>query len=427
MTIDPLTACDYYKVGHAPMYPYGTTKVYSNQTPRKSRVEGVNKVVVSGLQYFVKEYLINTWNKNFFNKPWEHVAKKHLRKMDNTLGAGKVKLEQIKALHQLGYLPISIKALPEGALCPMRVPMFTITNTVDHAYWLVNYLETILSTTTWQSITSATIALEYRKLLNKFALETVGNTDFVQWQGHDFSFRGMSSYESACMSGFGHLLSFTGTDTIPAIDFAEEYYNADVEKELVGGSVFATEHAVASFNIIYGNAEYTFDAMLKEFIDRTPEGYEKAENIDPKLIKEYAFLKWYITIFAPNGVASYVGDTYNLFAVVAEILPRLKPEIMARNGGFPVDRLVIRPDSFWTDPVDCLCGFGGYHPQMEKLTPREKLVVKKGLIESLYDIFGGVVNKLGYKELDYHIGAIYGDSITLERCKNICLRLKDKG
>jgi nicotinamide phosphoribosyltransferase len=200
-----------------------------------------------------------------------------------------------------------------------------------------------------------------------------------------------------------------------------------VDKELVGASVPATEHAVASFNIIYGNRQ--FAEAEAEFIARTPQGYEipALGQIDPKLIKEYAFLKWYITECVPKGVASYVGDTYNLFSVVAEILPRLKPEIMARTGGFPVDKLVIRPDSFWTDPVDCLCGFGGYHPQMEKLTTREKHVVQKGLIESLWDIFGGTVSPKGYKLLDSHIGSIYGDSITKTRGEAICLRLKAKG
>jgi nicotinamide phosphoribosyltransferase len=95
---------------------------------------------------------------------------------------------------------------------------------------------------------------------------------------------------------------------------------------------------------------------------------------------------------------------------------------MSRGG-----TLVIRPDSFWTDPVDCLCGWDGWHPQMDKLTKEEVVTVKKGLIESLWDIFGGPINSKGYKELDSHIGAIYGDSITIERAEQICQRLKDKG
>lgn len=429
--IQPVILNDFYKQGHGPMYPFGTQRVYSNETARKSRVEGTHSIVVFGIQYFVKEYLMTQWTEGFFNKPWEQVKKKYLRLIKATLGPDAVNIDAVKQLHDLGYMPIKIKALEEGSSCNIRVPFFTITNTVDHAYWLVNFLETLISCVTWQPITSATIARDFRKMLDKYALETVGDTSFVQWQGHDFSFRGMSSVETACVSGAGHLLSFTGTDTIPAIEFLENYYNADLDKELIGASVPATEHAVASFNIIYGNDDprFGYDAMLKEFIARTPAGRPtpKAEDLDERLIKEYAFLKWYITVRVPKGVASYVGDTYNIFSVVAEILPRLKPEIMARTGGFPIDRLVIRPDSFWTDPIDCLCGYDGYHPQMDKLTALEKEVVRKGLIESLWDIFGGTTSPKGYKMLDVHIGAIYGDSITKERGEKISLRLKAKG
>lgn len=427
MTTNPLFQTDFYKVGHASMYPDNTTFAYNNMTARKSRINGVNTVVVAGLQYFLKEYVIKNWNENFFNRPFTKVKREYLRLMDATMGPGVVTATHLKKLHKLGYMPLEIKSLPEGSSVPIRTPMATIKCTVGHASWLGNYLETIWSATVWQPITSATIAREYRRIFDNYALETVGNIAFSQWQGHDFSFRGMSSFESACTSGFGHLIYFTGTDTIPAITFAEKYYNANVEKELVGGSVPASEHAVASFNIIFGTKDYK--AALKEYIERTPSDRPRPieAEIDPKLIKEYAFLKRYITKLFPKGVCSYVMDTYNMFAVVAEILPRLKPEIMARAGGFPVDKLVMRPDSFWTDPVDCLCGFDGYHAQMDKLTEREKEVVRKGLVESLWDIFGGTISEKGYKLLDSHIGCIYGDSITIERAKDICERLKNKG
>ena len=164
-----------------------------------------------------------------------------------------------------------------------------------------------------------------------------------------------------------------------------------------------------------------FEAVEAEFIARTPAGTKVKEKYDRLLVAEYAFMKWLITEAYPKGLVSYVSDTYNLFAVVSEVLPRLKKEIMSRDG-----KWVLRPDSFWTDPVDCLCGFEGYHPQMEKLTTAEKEVVRKGLIESLWDIFGGVTSAKDYRILDSHIGAIYGDSITIERADKICTRLKDK-
>ncbi len=390
LNISPLVSCDFYKQGHAPMYPKGTTRVYSNLTPRKSRIEGINSVVVFGNQYFIKAYIMDGWNAKFFLRPWEEVSVPYQMLMDATLGPGAVTLGRLKELHDLGYMPLHIKALPEGSLCPIRVPALTITNTVDHAYWLVNFLETIVSCTVWQPYTSATLAREYLREFRRAALETTGDTSFCQWQGHDFSMRGMSSLESACTSGAAHLAAgFTGTDTIPAISFLAQYYGANPFKELVGASVRATEHSVMCF----GNKDGEL-ATFERLIDNTPN----------------------------DAILSIVSDTWSLPYVLTTILPALKTKIAMRPG-----KIVIRPDSFWTDPVDCLCGFDGYHPQMEKLTLAEKAGVKKGVIESLYDLFGGTVNAKGYRQLSPCIGTIYGDSISLDRQARTHARLKAKG
>lgn len=402
MNIFPPLQVDFYKPNHAIMYPEGTTKIYSNLTPRKSRIKDINSVVVFGIQYFVIEYLMTQWNNLFFNQPKEVVVGKYKRMMDNTLGKDVVSTKHLEELWEVGYLPLHIKALPEGTLCPIGVPCLTITNTVDSAFWLVNYLETIMSTIVWQPMTSATIAFEYRKLLDKYAKETTGNTDGVQWQGHDFSMRGMSSLESACTSGAGHLLSFTGTDTIPAISFLEQFYGANVEKELVGASVPATEHSV----MCMGTKDDEFGTF-------------------ERLIDMAHANKW--------PIISIVSDTWDLWKVCTEYLPRLKDKII--NGP---TKIVIRPDS--GDPVDIICGYPLWKNYDEYLkdinqeiedkvrdTPPSTINEFKGVIELLWDAFGGTVNELGYKVLDPHIGAIYGDSITLERAKQICERLKSKG
>ena len=242
MIRNPLLNTDFYKVSHYQMYPKGTTRIYSNFTPRKSRLEGVDGVVVFGIQYMIIERLINDWYIGFFKN--KSAIPEYKKFIDLTLGKDTVTTEHLEKLYDIGYLPLRIKALFEGTICPIGVPMLTITNTVDHAYWLVNYLETIISCTLWQPITSATIAHAYNKLMCRYALETTGSDEFVQWQGHDFSMRGMSSLESAETSGAGHLISFTGTDCIPAISFLERYYGANIEKELIGASVPATEHSV---------------------------------------------------------------------------------------------------------------------------------------------------------------------------------------
>ena len=242
--MNPLLLTDGYKLDHRRQYPEKTTLVYSNWTPRKSRIEGIDKVVLFGLQYFIKKYLMEMFDEEFFNQPKNDILLKYARRINHYLGENAVGTQHIADLHDLGYLPIVIKALPEGTEVPIRVPMFTLYNTKPEFYWLTNYFETLMSTVIWMPCTSATIAKAYRKVLDRYAAETSSQEAFVDWQGHDFSMRGMAGIEAAMISGAGHLLSFTGTDTIPAIDFMEKYYGADSGTELIGGSVAATEHSV---------------------------------------------------------------------------------------------------------------------------------------------------------------------------------------
>lgn len=230
---------DYYKTGHRKMYPPGTEYVYSNFTCRSDKWANVlsdfdHKVVFFGLQGACQWLLRDLWNETFFEIPKAEALEKYKNRMDSSLGPGAVSVDHIAALHDLGYLPVLIKALPEGSRVNIRVPLFTIINTLPEFYWVTNYLETQLSAVLWGPITSATIAFEYRRLLEKYADETGGDKNFIPWQGHDFSMRGMFGLEAGITSGAAHLLSFTGTDTIPAIDYLEEYYNAT---GLIGGSV----------------------------------------------------------------------------------------------------------------------------------------------------------------------------------------------
>jgi nicotinamide phosphoribosyltransferase len=375
--MNPLLLTDGYKVDHRRQYPEGTSLVYSNWTPRKSRIEGVNEVVFFGLQYFIKKYIIEDFEQHFFSQPKDKILKEYARRINNYLGPNEVGIEHIAALHDLGYIPMIFKALPEGAVVPIRVPMFTMYNTKPEFFWLTNYFETLLSAVVWMPCTSATIARQYRKILDKYAAETSSTPDFVNWQAHDFSMRGMAGIEASLISGMGHLLSFTGTDTIPAIDVLERYYHADSDAELIGGSVAATEHSV----MCMGTTEGEFDTFKRLICD-----------------------------LYPKGIVSIVSDTWDLWKVLTDYLPRLKNEISSREG-----RVVIRPDS--GDPVDIICGNANGKSEVER----------KGVIELLWDVFGGSVNAKGYKELIPQIAAIYGDSITLQRAEEICSRLKLKG
>jgi nicotinamide phosphoribosyltransferase len=387
--ISPLHLIDGYKIDHRRQYPEGTEFVYSNLTPRKFRIP-VDRAVFFGLQAFVKNHLIEEWNRLFFNQPKEVVVSRYARRIKNYLGNSNISFEHIEALHDLGYLPIRIKALDEGSVVKANIPVLTITNTDPRFFWLTNYFETILSNAIWKPMTSATIARQYLKLLTEYAEITGSDPDMIQFQAHDFSFRGMSGVEDAVLSGAGHLTCFSGSDTLPAIDFLEACYNANSDIELVAMSVAATEHSVMCAGQPDGEFE-TFKRLITE--------------IYPGLDKDFF------------EIVSIVSDTWDLWKVIGEFIPRLKGEILARNG-----KVVIRPDS--GDPVKIIVGDPDY---CEPENPWREALVRKGVVEALWDIFGGTFTNQGYKLLDFHIGAIYGDSITLERAKAILEGLRLKG
>lgn len=370
---------DGYKLGHRAQYPDNTSFVYTGFGPRFSRTLH-DKVVQFGTQPFLQKWITDEFNK-FFKADKNSVCKDYLDTVNEYLGANNIGIEHIEQLHDLQYLPLEFRALEEGTLVPMGIPLITMNNTHPDFGWLVNYIETVLSSELWMPITSATTAHGFRKILDRYAALTGTDPEFVSFQGHDFSMRGMPGIEAAKLSGSAHLTSFVGTDTIPAIGFIKQYYpNLPGDDSLIGCSVSATEHSV----MCAGGSK--------------PE--DELATIERLLFKVY-----------PTGILSIVSDTWDLWNVITSYLPKLKDRILARDG-----KLVIRPDS--GDPVKIICG----DPDADPNTPQHK-----GVIELLWDIFGGTVTSTGHRMLDSHIGAIYGDSITEARCEEICRQLAEKG
>ncbi|PBC39025.1 nicotinate phosphoribosyltransferase [Rhodococcus sp. ACS1] len=365
---------DGYKQAHRELYPVGTESVYSNWTNRGSRLQGVDRVVHFGLQAALQKYLVDEWEQ-FFAADEDVVVAEFQRVIASYLGKQAPSAEHIRALHRLKYLPLRIKALPEGTLVPVRVPTFTMEETIPEFFWLVGYVETVISASYWHRSTVATIAHRYRRQLDTFAACTSDSPEAVNFQAHDFSFRGQTSVEAAESAGAGHLLSFTGTDTLPAILFVERYYPGD--NGLIGASIPATEHSV----MCAGGRENelaTFEHILDVHED---------------------------------GPVAIVGDTWNLWDVALKILPALKDRIMARDG-----KVVIRPDS--GNPFYILCGDW----DADDNTPEAK-----GLVQLIWELFGGTVNSKGYKEIDPHIGIIYGDAITYDKMTDILEELEFQG
>lgn len=413
---------DGYKAFHPYAYRKGIKEVVVNMTPRSGKHSNTGNnlgVINFGTTLFIKQVLMNMFDKQFFNLPKHEVVRQYSRVMKAYLGRDNISTDIFENLHDLGYLPIEVRALPEGTLVPYQVPTFLIRNTHEDFFWLPNMLETILSSYSWPLSTSATTSFNYLVNQKKAMLEAGMDLSLLPFMCHDFSMRGDFGPEAAILAGLGHLASFAGTDTIPAMLAAEEFYGMDIEKDFIAASVDATEHACTCTWIEVG---------------------------------EKAFVEHLMNEASPKGILSIVSDTWDFWNFVTEIIPSLKDKILARDG-----KIVLRPDS--GDPADILCGrkvttfadnlmhgdvvwvdklngyvetkyfemdeYGDWFYQDDtELVPTYEV---KGLIEVLWDIFGGTETNKGYKLLDEHIGAIYGDSITLERQKDINSRLMAKG
>ena len=365
--INSLLLKDFYKAVHSEMLNPGMTKSVSYYTPRKSRVNRWPKVVNFGLQMFIKNWLIDEFNENFFNRPEDEVVAEYKRVLDNAMGKDIYDINKVRKLHKLGYLPIEIISIPEGIEVPMRCPIFGITNTHDEFAWLPQALESLISAEVWYPMITATVGHTYRQIVDKYYDLTCDDNIPHRRALGNFDFRGDMGVDAALKAAAGWLMSFVNTATVPAIPFMEQMYNCDCTKEEVGFGAVSTEHFVMCSNFAVDGDERTF-------------------------------LKRLLTELYPNTSFSCVCDSYDYWNVVENILPSLKDEIMAHNGCF-----LVRGDS--GDCVD---------------------VVTKTVFK-LWELFGGTVNTKGYKVLDPHVKALYGDSITVERAEKIYQILMDNG
>jgi nicotinamide phosphoribosyltransferase len=381
--INAMLLKDFYKAVHSEMIPAGMTKSVSYFTPRMSRINRWTHVVNFGLQAFIKTWLIDYFNKNFFNRNRDDVLNEYKHYIENTLGRYVCDFEKIEKLYRKGYLPIEIVSLPEGVLVPMHCPIFGITNTDPEFAWLGQALESLISAEMWYPMICATVGHSYREVVNKFYEETCDDEMPRRRALGNFDFRGDQGVDAALKAGSGWALSFVNTATVPVIPYLEKMYNSDINKEEVGFGAVSTEHFVMCSNS-------AFDTL------KNPDETYEFKDIDP--YRERVFIKRALTELYPNTSFSCVCDSYDYWNVVDNILPTLKDEILAHNGCF-----LVRGDS-----GDCV-----------------KVVTET--VFKLWNIFGGTVNSKGYKVLDPHVKALYGDSITIQRAEYIYSILKENG
>lgn len=464
-TEDPLVflLCDAYKTGHINQQPLGTDSFFENLTARSHTYFNTpldfDGSVFMGLQRLVLRWLVGSFD-NFFKTPFNQVEAEYLEYMDGVLGKGVVKSAHLKELYELGYIPLEIRAVPEGSLVPIRVPFLTIENTVDGFGWLTGYFEDLWSNELWKPCVLATKALHFRRVLEQYANETGAAQAFIDYQAHNFALRGMSGMFDDANSSVGQLIYFKGSDSFPSVWTANRFYNpeGDVPVSEISNSVPATEHSVTCLNI----------AVYAEELKATPE-YSNVTEAELLSKAEELFQRRLITEVYPSGVFSFVSDTNDFFDTITAKAIANKDAIMARDG-----KLVYRPDS--GNPYHILCGYtwdGDNHlskgvepdPRIEgenlysekeyantKRFPRQyaeengfeaycvdnvfysvkddrvlSIEEVKGAVRILSEIFGYAVNAAGYKELDPHVGLIYGDAININTMTRILSRLKANG
>lgn len=446
--INPALAVDSYKVGHIFQYEEDTQFIYSNFTARSAKhafmagcvpEKDFKGVVIAGLQMIIKAYLVDFWDEGFFFKDASEVVPRYHRLVSTLLGKD-FPVQHIYDLHELGYLPIHVRTLPDGTVCPIGVPFFTIENTLEKYFWLTNYLETALSALIWKPITSATNTYYFRKMLEEQAEITGSPKAFVPYQGHDFSLRGLSGLDDGALVGAGHLVNFCGTDNLIGLDVVERYYHADNVRQWVGASVDATEHSVMCLR-----------------------GKEGEADLIRRLIED-----------RPDGILSMVVDGFDFFEAIDVTLPSMKDLILSRDG-----KIVVRPDS--GDPADIICGTmsifsenfqtilfhgkdhlefvqaGDKYYRVKIMDSRDNIskefdladgsvVLGNGFLQLFFEVpfsevsreslgairilahhFGTVTLESGYKLLNEKIGLIYGDSIRYQTALDILTRLRLAG
>ena len=284
---------DSYKVSMENQYPPNTTGIYSYIEARGGRFDNT---VFFGLQAYIKEYLLKPVTQDdvdfaaevyaehgepFARAVWDHIVKKHN-----------------------GFLPLRIRAVPEGSVVPVKNVLVTVENTDPVCRAITTWVEPSLLRGVWYPTTVATQSWTIKQIIKEY-LEKTGDPSLIDFKLHDFGARGVSSFESAGIGGAAHLVNFKGTDTVTSLLFAREYYRA----QMAGYSIPAAEHStITAWGRKFEAAAYR--NMLKQFAK-------------------------------PGAVLAVVSDSYDIFNAVENLWGgELRQEVIDSRA-----TLVVRPDS----------------------------------------------------------------------------------
>ena len=431
--LNPFLLTDFYKLTHILQYRKELCELTSYLTPRGSRLPNIDNVVMFGLQMYVKDYVVDNFRDNFFNRNWWEVCDDVKTVLHEGLGYDynliQPTIDALHSLHEFGYLPVEINAVPEGTLVPMGVPCIEIKSTNHNFFWVGQALEASLSAAIWQPMVSATIAREYRKIAKEAFARTVENGIDERIGMCDFSMRGQESNESAVKASVAWLTSMWNSSTVACRKYITNTFS-DSEPLIIRG-LTSTEHSVMTSHACLDGGD------------------------------EIPTFKYLFDLYKNVSFAA-VCDSYDFWNVLTNILPNNFMQEIDERGKRGVF-IGVRHDS--AEPVDALCGLPliteEYYKKMVSWVEWDSSLYKKyfvvcddgtdfiaswndernawitesrprtweekGMVETMYEIFGGSVNSKGFKVLNPGIKAVYGDSITITRAKEIYKRLEAKG
>ena len=480
MNMNPFLLTDFYKLTHILQYRPELRELTSYLTPRGSRLKGVDKVVFFGLSAYVHSYVVKNFNDNFFNRNFEY-CECEIREvlelgLDYTDEMIDETIEHFKALHDLGYLPVEINAVAEGTLVPMGVPCLEIKSTNPEFFWVGQALEASLSAAIWHPMVSATIAREYRKIARDAFFATVENGIDERTAMCDFSMRGQESNESAVNASVAWLTSMWNSSTVAARKHIKDVYTKLSTRDKMSSSIIrgltSTEHSVmTSHACLDGGDEYhTFKYLFKLYknvsfaaVCDSYDFWNVLTNILPNYFmydinergKRGLFIGvrhdsadpveaicGTIPVIHTKDVLSFdelpdtmVEGSDNLYNIVIpdEIGSFLNEIVRKNNGLFEYKGIVYQIMAVDNDRFFKSMNSGTYGGNkvlrwaLARSFNRPRTYEEKGMVETMYEIFGGSVNSKGFKVLNPGIKAVYGDSITITRAKKIYERLAAKG
>lgn len=351
MRTNPILRTDSYKASHFLQYPPNTTSMFSYLESRGGRF---GSTVFFGLQYLLEEYLtqpvtmgdvaeadafLTSHGEPFNRAGWERIV--------NKFG---------------GYMPVRIRAVPEGTVVPMRNVLMTVESTDPETFWIVSWLETQLCRL-WYPITVATRSWNLKKLILD-ELEQSANDPLqeIDFKLHDFGARGASTSEAAGVGGMSHLVNFKGTDTIEGALFAQHYYG--VKGLMPGFSIPAAEHSAI-----------------------TMWGRERELDAYRNMLAQFA---------KPGAKVACVSDSFDLWNAIDRYWTEILREDVERSGA----QIILRPDS--GDP---------------------KTVVLRCL-EILERKVGMTKNHKGFKVLPDSWRVIQGDGVDEESIREILFEMR---